>query len=360
MKSIESIMKSKLNERLQNGNQRTLQSFEGYVDFLSNDYLSLSTVQTPKDIKSKPGSSRLIAGTTPAFLELEKVCAQFFNGKAALHFNSGYSANLGLFSCIPQRGDIVIYDESSHASIIDGIRLSHADKIKFKHNQLDDLKAKLNKYKERTCFVVIEGLYSMDGDCPPLKEINQLCQAFGAHLIVDEAHSGGIFGQNGEGICEAAGITPFLRVFTFGKAFGSHGAIVVGSKITIDYLINFSRPFIYTTAIDGQTVARTLHLLKTVNFKEQQLRLQNVITQFNQLFSGFHFTSHSNSPIQILPFSNRSQLQAVEKHLHQNKIGVKAIYTPTVPKNKECLRISLHANHSVDELNLLKNCISSV
>lgn len=353
MKSIESIMKSKLDERLQQGNKRSLQTFEGYVDFLSNDYLSLSAIQTPDYVKTKPGSSRLIAGTTPLLLELEQKCAEFFDGVSALHFNSGYAANLGVLSCIPQRGNVVIYDERAHASIIDGMRLSLTQRVKFEHNNTEDLKKKLTQHKESTCFVVVEGLYSMDGDLAPLKEIDSLCKAFGANLIVDEAHSGGVYGRNGKGYCAKEGIAPFLRIFTFGKAFGSHGACVVGSQLTIDYLINFSRTFIYTTALDEQTVGRTLYLLKNIDFQKQQNKLAEVIKKFNQLFPNLDCTSHADSPIKILPFSDRKELKSIEMKLHQSKIGVKAIYAPTVPEDKECLRISLHADNTTKEIEYL-------
>lgn len=303
MKGIEHVFKAKLEERKKTGNLRSLQSFEGFVDFLSNDYLSLSAEKGLPSSSNSPGSSRLIAGTSKKHLELEQICASFFNGESALLYNSGYTANIGILSTLPQRGDVIIYDENIHASCIDGMRLSHAKRYKFKHNNLKELANQLKLHKESRCFVLVESLYSMGGDFAPLQEINQLCDQQNAHLIVDEAHSGGVFGKNGEGYCVKKGIDPFLRIFTFGKAFGSHGACVVASKTTINYLINFSRSFIYTTALGEQSITRTLHLLSTVEFQEQQHSLATVISHFNQLFSTFNCSSDSDSPIKIIEVS---------------------------------------------------------
>ena len=353
MNNIESIMRSKLDERTKQLNIRQLVSYEGFTDFFSNDYLSLVKILLPSPVEDKPGSSRLISGTTPLFLELEEKCAAFFEDEAALVFNSGYDANLGVFSCVPQRGDMILYDESAHASIIDGMRLSLARRRKFEHNDLNDLEKKLKQQTSNNCFVVVEGLYSMDGDLAPLKEMQKLCEQYEAFLIVDEAHSGGIYGLNGKGYSKEQNIHPFIRIFTFGKAFGSHGACVVGSRISKDYLTNFARSFIYTTALSEYSVARTLYILKTADFNKQQVLMQEKINYFNTIFSSFVLTSDLSSPIKILRLKDRKAIRLVESKLHEQKIGTVAIFSPAVPEEKECLRLSIHAENSIKEIDEL-------
>ncbi|RYM30776.1 pyridoxal phosphate-dependent aminotransferase family protein [Brumimicrobium glaciale] len=353
MNNIESIMKAQLDLRTEQLNIRTLESHDGFTDFFSNDYLSLVEIPTPLHIIDKPGSSRLISGTTPLFLKLEKKCAEFFDDEAALAFNSGYDANIGVFSSIPQRGDMILYDESSHASMIDGMRLSLARRRSFKHNDLADLERKLHQQSSNNCFVAVEGLYSMDGDLAPLKEMQKLCDEYGAFLIVDEAHSGGVYGPEGKGYAKAQGIHPFLRIFTFGKAFSSHGACVIGSQITKDYLTNFARSFIYTTALSEFTVARTLHILENADFNKQQTLLQKNINHFNKIFSSFILTSDERSPIKILRLKDRKEIRAVEKELHNQRFGTVAVFSPAVPKEKECLRFSIHSYNSIEEIDKL-------
>lgn len=357
MNAIEALMKSKLDLRTQQLNIRKLRPFDEFTDFFSNDYLSLVNIASPKDIADQPGSSRLISGTTHLIVALEEKCTSFFNDEAALLFNSGYDANIAIYSSIPQRGDIILYDESSHASMIDGMRLSLAKRTKFKHNDLVDLEKKLQANKGRNCFVAVEGLYSMDGDLAPLKEMQMLCDKYGAFLIVDEAHSGGVYGENGKGYSFEAGIQPFIRMFTFGKAFGSNGACVIGSRISIDYLINFARSFIFTTALNEYTVARTLHILETADFKKQQTLLQEKIKYFNSLFSNFTLTSADCSPIKILRLKERKEIRAVEKKLHDQSIGTVAVFAPAVPKEKECLRFSLHSENTYQEIDRLYEVI---
>lgn len=350
-------MKSALDKRTIELNIRKLRSYEGFTDFFSNDYLSLVEMQSPKDVDEKPGSSRLISGTTNSILKLEQKCAQFFNDESALIFNSGYDANVGVFASIPQRGDMILYDESAHASMIDGMRLSLANRKKFKHNDLADLEKKLQQQNATHCFVAVEGLYSMDGDLAPIKEMQALCEKYNAFLIVDEAHSGGVYGENGNGYCQALNVKPFLRIFTFGKAFSSNGACIVGSKISTDFLTNFARTFIFTTALNESTVARSLHIFENADFNAQQKKLQSNVQYFNEKFSEFRLTSDDSSPIKILRLKDRKEIRTVEGKLHDHKVGTVAVFSPAVPFEKECLRFSLHANNTKEEIDHLHDLI---
>ena len=225
-------LQDKLNKRIEVGTLRSLSSFDGYIDFYSNDYLGFSKLKSTSTASSFGSTgSRLISGTSREALNSEIYLAEYFDSKAALFYNSGYDANLGFFSSIPQRGDLVLYDEFIHASIRDGVRLSFANSKSFNHNDLTDLELKLSHF-EGVKYVVVESLYSMDGDIAPLIKISDLCEKFKAYLIVDEAHSGGVFGEKGKGLVYQMNLQSkiFARLITFGKAFGSHGACILTSQ----------------------------------------------------------------------------------------------------------------------------------
>lgn len=358
MKNLHQRLTSKLRQREKGGNLRSLRSYSDYTDFFSNDYLGFgNSIQFDTIHSNNVGSSRLIAGTTDLHLQLEEYCAGLFQNEKSLLFNSGYSANLGVLSSLPQKDDVILYDKRSHASIKDGVRLSLAKGIKFKHNDFSDLSNQLIKNSQSTVFVVIESLYSMDGDFAPLQEIYDICEKYQAYLIVDEAHSGGVFGKNGSGYCAEKNIKPFLKLITFGKAFGANGACVVGDATTIDYLVNYSRPFIYTTALSSNDTSLILQQLKRTDYKVKQDKLQSIIAYFNDKFDRFSIQSDSISPIKSIVFRDRSTLRSLETELHKQKIGVKAIYAPTVPENQERLRISLHAFNTFEEIDQLYTVI---
>jgi 8-amino-7-oxononanoate synthase len=225
-----------INERLQNraaqGLLRKLPLQQSLTDFCSNDYLGLSRSESLK-IK--------------VFEALQTYQGMPLGATGSRLFNSGYTANLALFSCLPQKGDTIIIDELIHSSVIDGCRLSFANRVKFKHNNLQSLEEKIKKARGN-CYVAVESVYSMDGDLAPLIEIAALCKTYGALLIVDEAHAFGVFGK---GLVHLAGLTRdvFAVVITFGKALGAHGAAILGSQLLRSYLVNFARPFIYSNAI---------------------------------------------------------------------------------------------------------------
>lgn len=230
------------------------------IDFCSNDYLGFArseklTKHTTKEnskLKNTNGSggSRLLAGNTSYAENLEAYISKFHNAEAGLIYNSGYDANVGLFSAIGQKGNTIIYDELIHASVHDGMKMSSATTYAFRHNDLKHLEERL-KIAEGIIYVAVESVYSMDGDYALLKDISLLCKKYKANLIVDEAHSTGITSNGGKGRVQELNLEKeiFARVHTFGKGLGCHGAVVLGSNLLRDYLINFSRAFIYTTAL---------------------------------------------------------------------------------------------------------------
>lgn len=246
---------------------RQLPVYGNRLDFASNDYLGFAQNATlfdavhdflnSRNIKTNGATgSRLISGNHSLYTETEAAIAQFHQAESALIFNSGYDANVGFFSAVPQRGDVILYDELCHASIRDGLQMSKAKSYKFNHNDSEDLQRHLEKWNsKRTAenhfeiYVALETVYSMDGDTPPLEEIVQLCEQYNAYLVVDEAHALGVMGEHGEGIVQYLNLQTriFARIVTFGKGLGCHGAAILGSQELHTYLVNFARSFIYTT-----------------------------------------------------------------------------------------------------------------
>ncbi|WP_341904703.1 8-amino-7-oxononanoate synthase [Fluviicola taffensis] len=351
-----------LQDRKEKGSLRSLLSFDNPIDFWSNDYLGLARIAHPVELKGSSGS-RLISGNSKVVENVERQVAGHFESEAALIFNSGYDANLGLFSSLPQKGDTIIYDEFVHASVRDGIRLSFANSFSFRHNDVSDLKKKLEKahhmspiasaMAQGTIFVAVESLYSMDGDIAPLVEITDLCKEYGALLIVDEAHSGGVFGKEGRGLCQELGIADsvFIRLFTFGKAYGAHGAAVCCSDEVREFLINFARSFIYTTALPEGMYQHLLHQIEQSKEEGLRKRLQRNIARFSDTIQSTLSSPHS--PIQIIEFSDLETCKLKAQQLQDAGFAVKAILPPTVPIGSQRLRICIHAFNTEEEIDRL-------
>ncbi|MBW8683074.1 aminotransferase class I/II-fold pyridoxal phosphate-dependent enzyme [Chitinophaga rhizophila] len=339
-------------------------SVPGSVDFCSNDYLGLSRSVAMQEsvhmlLQARPymhGStgSRLLAGNYPWVEEAEEMLANFHQAQAGLIYNSGYDANLGLFSAVPQKGDTIVYDQLIHASIRDGIRLSKAQAYSFLHNDLEDLQKKL-QHSTGNIFVAVESVYSMDGDFAPLQAMALLCERYGAHLIVDEAHATGVVGVKGEGLVQHLGLQDacFARVHTFGKAVGCHGAVVLGSGVLRDFQINFSRSFIYTTALPPTAVAAIVASYELFPYmRAAREHLLSLIARFRSGVAGLS-TLHSDTPIQIILTPGNENTQEMAAGLQASGMDVRAILHPTVPKGKERLRIVLHSFNTVEEVDRL-------
>lgn len=367
MNPVEVYLVNKLQERKELGNLRQLSAARASVDFFSNDYLGLATNNiiskslsslTPEQLNTGSTGSRLLSGNTKAMEILETEIAKFHQAEAALLFNSGYDANTGLLACIANRHTTILYDELCHASIIDGTRLSQAaHKFKFSHSNTEELEQQLIK-ASGPVIVVIESVYSMDGDIAPLKKITELTAKYNAALIVDEAHATGVFGKNGEGLVCKMGLQDkvFARVHTFGKALGCHGATIVGSEILKQYLINFARPFIYTTALPLHTVQSVKAAYKYLSSPGfSNTGLHELIIYFRQKIktSGTEGWVDSNSPIQALIIGNNDKARATATALQKAGLQVNPILHPTVPLGKERLRVCLHSFNTREEIDLL-------
>jgi len=362
--SVHESLQKILDKRKEESLYRSLQVNDGMVDFCSNDYLSFARSQKIKDkVRQKDLSqsyylgatgARSISGNSVYAEELEKYLANFHHAEAGLLFNSGYDANVGLFSSIAKKEDSIICDELIHASIIDGCRLGYANRFRFSHNNLDELEKKLNHAKGNI-FVAVESVYSMDGDMADLKSISAICKKYNAQLIVDEAHATGIFGHQGRGLVCQLGLEKevFARVHTFGKAMGCHGAIVIGAEVLRNYLINFARSFMFTTALPMHSLIQ----IKTAYEEMDQSGFDN--SKLHLLIALFrkNFQSHQDfslidsiSPVQSVVIPGSARAKIVAAHLQKNGFDVRAIVSPSVPQGKERLRISMHQHNSEEEV----------
>ncbi|HET7818292.1 MAG TPA: pyridoxal phosphate-dependent aminotransferase family protein [Bacteroidia bacterium] len=372
----DNFLQKHLSIRKEQGLYRRLVSENNLVDFSSNDYLGFSRskelfdkiclevehVSRKYGMKIGSTGSRLLTGNSQYVEVLEKNIADYHKAEAGLIFNSGYDANLGLLSSVPKKGDIVLYDELSHASIYDGIRLSKASSFPFKHNDLNHLEERLQFFDRNNTtanyFVVVESVYSMDGDFAPLYEIALLCEKYNANLVVDEAHATGVFGKKGEGRVVETHLQDkvFARIHTFGKALGCHGAIVLGSNLLRNYLINFSRPFIYTTALSSHELASIKSAYELLNNSNHIiLNINNLISLFNLIIDkkNINLITKSKSLIQCISASGNNSARVLAELIQKDGFDVRAILSPTVPKGKERIRICLHTFNTQQEIEQL-------
>jgi 8-amino-7-oxononanoate synthase len=363
---------SKLETRKQNNAFRELRLQNNLVDFSSNDYLGFAKSETifdqthqsllDKNIKTNGATgSRLLSGNHSLYQETEAHIANFHQSESALIFNSGYDANVGFFSSVPQRNDIILYDELCHASIRDGIQLSNAKSFKFNHNDFEYLDNYLNKllttnFQLPTVYIVTESVFSMDGDAPNLEELATICEKHNCFLVVDEAHALGVFGLSGEGLVQNLNLQNkvFARIMTFGKGLGCHGAAVLGSQNLKDYLVNFARSFIYTTGLSPHSIATIFMAYQHLSKEKSALeKLKNNIVHFNQTKTQLGLKQmfvYSKSAIQSAIIPRNEKVKTIAKLLQEKGFDVKPILSPTVPEGQERLRFCLHSFNSEKEI----------
>ncbi|ORZ15328.1 pyridoxal phosphate-dependent transferase [Absidia repens] len=351
------------------------------IDFSSNDFLGLSYSQTMRqdflnELQSMPhilGStgSRLLDGNSQYAQDLEQRIADFHGAPTALIFNSGFDANAGLFSTVPQKGDIILYDALVHASVHEGMRISRAaHRIPFAHSDVVDLGAKLEAIKDtkQNVFVAVETVYSMDGDVAPLNEIIQLLRTYwpneeNGFLIVDEAHATGVYGDHGRGLVSQLGLENmvFARLHTFSKALASNGAVILGSETLRQYLINYARPLIYSTFMSFSSLAliqTAYKQLESEETKKTQEHLHIITRRFrNSICLPMGNLLPSNSPIQGVVLNGNAPVRALATYLNQRGFIVKPICSPTVPKGQERVRICLHGHNTISQVDDLVQSI---
>jgi len=349
------------------------------LDFCSNDYLGFSTSEAlrasfQEKIKNFPlGStgSRLINGQSQVYVDLENALAERSRAEMALVFPNAYMANLALFGALGKMKAHFFSDSRNHASIIDGMRLSGATKTIFPHSDLDALSlalesAPLGKLK----FVVVESIYSMGGDLAPLEDLLRVCEKFDAHLIVDEAHATGFFGDRGSGLGEALAQRIFCRVHAAGKALGVAGAWVSGSQNLKDLMVNFSRPLIYST---GMSYPQLLLLESALEYwdkagsqaceqAQKKLSLLRSLLKLPQEETSTDFEGEEQpcSPVIPLLIGSNDKTLNVEAKLLQLGFHVKAIRPPTVPAGEGLLRLTVPGQRLESEVSAFAEAVGRV
>ncbi len=337
---------------------------EGKVDLCSNDFLGFAREEALRDrlleafeetsLLGGGTGSRLISGNSCLAEELEIEIAEFHEAETALLFTSGYTANVGSLASLAGRHDTLLYDEQAHASIRDGARLSRGRDLHFRHNDPSDLRRKMAKASGRV-FVVVESVYSMGGPEAPLRELLEVCEERGAYLIVDEAHAVGTSGM-GRGVVAEQGLEErvFARVVTFGKALGAQGAAVLGSSWLREYCINFSRSFIYTTALP---VYALLAIRESYRFLKENSRrvgeLQEKVALFRketaEATPAYEWLK-AKGPVQAVIIPGNELVREVAAGIRDEGFEVRPILAPTVPQGTERIRVSLHWHNTEEEL----------
>jgi 8-amino-7-oxononanoate synthase len=355
---LEARVRSRLLEWEAAGLLRVLRPPAGF-DFSSNDYLNLSThpriVERFARAVERDGcgstGSRLLRGDRAAFAAVEERCAAFKRTERSLYFSSGYLANLAVMTTMTERGDVVFSDERNHASLIDGLRLSHATRVVFPHNDVRRLAELLGAApRDGRHFVVVESLFSMDGDVAPLSDYAALCRASGASLIVDEAHAVGVYGASGSGLIEASNVEAdvLLSINTAGKALGVCGAFVAGPGWAIDYLIQRARPFVFSTAPPPALAAALEASLDVVATEpDRRVRLASRVGRVRQrLVEADVAVPLEGSQIIPIAIGDNDRAVAVARALQAEGFDVRAIRPPSVPQGTARLRVSVNAGLS--------------
>jgi 8-amino-7-oxononanoate synthase len=357
MKNNHYHFEAALSKRKEAGTLRSLKIPVQGIDFYSNDYLGLARNteihnMLLQQILEQPGllsgstGSRLISGNTSEITETEKLIAEQHQYHSAMLFQSGYNANLALFSTLPSRHDTIIVDELIHRSVHDACKMSNAAKLKFRHNDLEDLEEKLKKQKGHS-YIAVESLYSMDGDLAPLQEMAEMAEKYSASLLVDEAHAFGVFGN---GLVDQYQLQDkvLATVVTYGKALGAHGAAILTTDLIKDYLINFASPFIYSTSSQDYQWRIIKNNYSYLKNNDLSTRLMENIRIFRN--QGLSSPSSENSPIQAIITPDSLRLKNMQQILSENGFLTYAVYSPTVKPGTERLRICLHSFNTEEEI----------
>lgn len=341
------------------------------LSFCSNDYLGLANhpanIDALRDALPETGlggaASHLICGHHDAHHRLEQRLAEFTGRSSALFFSTGYMANMGVISALAGRGDTIFSDRLNHASIIDGCILSRARIRRYAHGDVDALETMLAQTSGHK-LVVTDGVFSMDGDVAPLKELARVCRAHDALLVVDDAHGIGVLGPEGRGSIAAQGLSeedvPVL-IGTLGKAVGTSGAFVAGPSVLMDYLVQKARTYIYTTAMPPAIAAATCASIDLIERDHDRRRhLEHLIAVFRQQATAMGYQlMPSETPIQPIMVGDNWTALELSKALEQQGLLVTAIRPPTVPEGEARLRVTFSAAHSEADLNRLLQALSS-
>ncbi len=341
------------------------------IDLTSNDYLEMAAHSALREaaIYALEGGmdigaagSRLLRGHTSHHAQLEEFATTYFKAPKTLFMANGFMANYALFTALPCRHDVILYDALIHASVRDGLRASDARSFKFPHNDIDALEKLLDTHQGSHIWVAIESIYSMDGDSAPITDIYNLVKRYDATLIIDEAHATGIYGQCGKGlgyeIIQNHGYERIITLHTCGKAIGVAGGLICANADVIDYMINKSRPFIYSTApmpLQAMLVQKSLEILDSDDGAQRRDKLLSLCIRAKELFGGY------GSQVVPIILGEDEKTVRVARALQKKSYDIRAIRPPTVPQGSARLRLSLSSNLDEDVLqnfaNALESCI---
>ncbi|MEX3073475.1 8-amino-7-oxononanoate synthase [Vibrio alginolyticus] len=347
------------------GNQSILEhDGKRYINFSSNDYLGLANDQALirawqqglSVYGSGSGASPMVTGFSAAHSNLEAALTEWLGYERAILFGSGFSANQALLFTLLEKSDVLLQDRLNHASLMEAGALSPARMKRFKHNDLVHLKSLIDE--ESNHLVVTEGVFSMDGDCSPLDEIAKLTQANDSWLAVDDAHGIGVLGNTGGGSCEYANVKPEILVVTFGKAFGMSGAAILCDRVTGDFLTQFARHHVYSTAMPPAQAFALTHAVSIV--QEQSWRREKLAelgAYYKECLQNTEGFVDTMTPIKPFVVGESEQALSVANSCRQHGFWVTAIRPPTVPLGTSRLRITLTANHSKDQIKTLSHAL---
>ncbi len=347
------------------GNQFVLE-YKGkrYVNFSSNDYLGLANDQALvrawqqglSVYGSGSGASPLVTGFSAAHSNLEAALTEWLGYERAILFGSGFSANQALLFTLLEKSDVLLQDRLNHASLMEAGALSPAKMKRFKHNDIGHLKSLMNDDDNQ--LVVTEGVFSMDGDCSPLQEIATLTQAHNAWLAVDDAHGIGVLGSSGGGSCEHANVRPEILVVTFGKAFGMSGAAILCDRVTGDFLSQFARHHVYSTAMPpAQAYALTYAVSIVQEQSWRREKLAELSACYKECLQNLAAFVDTMTPIKPLVVGQPELALATAQSCRQHGFWLSAIRPPTVPNGTSRLRITLTANHTKDQIKTLSHAL---
>lgn len=340
---------------------------KSYLMMASNDYLGLAhdrrVLEAAKEALVQYGlgstGSRLTSGTNPVVTTFERELAEFKGSEKALVYNTGYMANVGVITGLMKSNDVIIGDELNHASIIDGCRLSGATLVTYRHKDMMDLEAKLKEHEGKQILIVTDSVFSMDGDIAPLPDIVELAQKYGALTMVDDAHATGVLGD-GRGSSHYFNVPIDIQIGTMSKALGSEGGFVAGSKVLIDYLINKSRSFIYSTALSPVTVAGALASLRIIRDDSSVVsQLHSNVEAMKMYLQQVGVTVATETPIFPIIVGDAATALAMSEALHDKGIILTAIRPPTVPRGGSRLRLTVTAAHNKQDLEMVAREIAA-
>ncbi|MCA1057473.1 8-amino-7-oxononanoate synthase [Rossellomorea aquimaris] len=336
-----------------NGTQQIVFSSNNYLGLANDPMVMEKALKVLQEFGMGSSGSRLTTGNTEWHEKLEQRIASFKRMDAALLFSSGYLANIGVLSALPEKGDVLLSDQLNHASIIDGCRLSKAETVIYKHSDMSNLEEKLKETQTYTRrFIVTDGVFSMDGTIAPLDEIMKLSERYDAYVIVDDAHATGVLGERGRGTSELFGVSPDVVIGTLSKAVGVEGGFVTGSNVLIDFLINHTRTFIFQTSLPPVSCGAAYTAFDIIE-KGQKLRekLHRQIDVIKSSLESMGFTVYGqDTPIIPVIIGDAEKSVMFSKKLQENGIYAPAIRPPTVPEGESRIRLTVTATHNDSEI----------